>query len=87
MNGYYVKERNAYGYKYRYNLRRICIKEIYLEKEQFETALSVFIHEICHTFGGDKSENFSYALTDALEIILKNTIIVQKYKKLWRKIK
>lgn len=81
------KAKNLYGYKYRYSISRICIKEIYLKENKFETALTVFVHELCHTFGGDKSENFSYALTDALEILLKSVDIVDKYKKLWLNVK
>lgn len=38
------------------------------------------------TFGGDKSESFSYALTEALQIVIANTDIVEKYKIMWESI-
>ncbi|MEA5010037.1 hypothetical protein [Clostridium tyrobutyricum] len=77
------KKRNIYNYTYRYKINSICIKERYLKKECFTSALTVFLHELCHTFGGDKSESFSYALTEALRIIISNPRIVEKYKMLW----
>jgi hypothetical protein len=51
------------------------ITEIYLKKEIFYTegfydALSTYVHELCHMFGGDSSASFSYALTYAVEILL-----------------
>jgi len=81
------KNKNLHGYKYKYNLNLICIKERYLKENQFSGALTVFIHELCHTFGGDKSENFSYALTDMLEIVLEKITVVEKYKRIWENIK
>jgi hypothetical protein len=52
----------------------------YLRKLQ---VLTVYIHELCHTFGGDKYESFSYAITEALEIVLNNSEIIKKYKTMW----
>jgi hypothetical protein len=51
------------------------VAEIYLKKEIFCTegfydALSTYVHELCHMFGGDASASFSYALTCAIEILL-----------------
>ena len=78
------KKYNYYGYLYKYNLEKICIKADNLKKDNFSSALSVYIHELCHTFGGDKSEVFSYALTDALEVLIENEEAVSRYKKLWK---
>ena len=64
----------------------ICIKEKHLKREAFIGALTVFIHELCHTFGGDKSESFSYALTEALQIVIANVEIVETYKIMWESI-
>lgn len=86
LTKYEKKEKNIYGYIYRYKIHSICIKEIYLNKENFVSALTVYIHEICHTFGGDKSENFSYAMTDALQIVLYKIRFIEKYQKLWKQI-
>lgn len=80
------KKYNAYGYLYKYRVERICIKDIHLKSNTFSQGLSVYIHELCHCFGGDKSEVFSYAMTDAMEILINNSNIVQEYKKLWDEI-
>lgn len=78
--------KNLYGHTFRYKVDSICIKEDNLKKESFSSALTIYIHELCHTFGGDKSESFSYAMTDVLEIILDNNKIIDKYNLLWRKV-
>lgn len=53
------------------------IGEIYLKAEIFKSggyydALSTYIHEMCHMFGGDASASFSLALTFATELLLEN---------------
>lgn len=78
---------NSYGYLYKYRIENICVKDIHLKPDTFSQGLAVYIHELCHCFGGDKSEVFSYALTDAMEILLENIHIVDKYKELWKEIK
>lgn len=78
-----VKNKNLWGFTYRYKIDSICIKEKHLRNGTFIEALTVFIHELCHTFGGDKSESFSYALTKALEIVMANTDTVKKYELEW----
>lgn len=78
-----VKNKNVYGFKYRYKINSICIKENHLKRDSFEAALTIFIHELCHTFGGDKSESFSYAITEALQIVIANYKTMEKYKSMW----
>lgn len=80
------KTHNLYGYLYKYEIQRVCIKSSNLQKDRFSTALSVYIHELCHTFGGDKSEVFSYALTDALEILIEKHDVVERYRKMWEEV-
>lgn len=40
----------------------------------FSRALSVFLHEADHIYGGDESSEFSYALTDTLEAMISASI-------------
>ena len=80
------KKYNDYGYLYKYRIERICIKDIHLISNTLSQGLSVYIHELCNCFGGDKSEVFSYAMTDAMEILKNNSDIVEEYKKLWSQI-
>lgn len=37
---------------------------------EFAKALAIYLHELDHRFGTDQSEEFSYALTDTLELVL-----------------
>ncbi len=41
----------------------------YLKTIDFPTALSVWIHEICHKIGDDGSAKFTYALTDIMQVL------------------
>ncbi|MGL4875340.1 MAG: hypothetical protein ACRC30_11890 [Clostridium sp.] len=75
--------KNNYGYTVKYKLHHICIKNIYLNAKTFGSALSIYVHELCHSFGGDKSENFSYALTMAMELLLDNLKKVNRYREQW----
>ena len=79
-------DKNKYGYRFRLKIESICIKEKYLSREYFISALTVYIHELFHTFGGDKSESFSYAMTDAVTFVLLNVDLIEKYKRLWLEI-
>lgn len=49
----------------------------------FYNALETYIHEFCHIFGGDSSDNFSKGLTVAMEILLENHEVVEKGKLKW----
>ena len=75
--------KTCYGFRFKLMLSTMCLKQDILKKHSFNTAFSTFIHELCHCFGGDKSEAFSYALTQALDIILKNSIIIIESNQLW----
>ena len=46
--------------------------------------MSTYVHEMCHMFGGDSSENFSLGLTLAMEILLQNTTIVESAHEKWK---
>lgn len=51
---------------------------VWMSREQlqgpFHTALATYLHELDHTYGSDVSAEFSYALTDTLEAVIKATI-------------
>lgn len=42
--------------------------------------LFTYIHELCYMFGRDASNAFSLGLTFAMEILLSNYAIVERYK-------
>ena len=71
-------------------LRSVLIK-IYLHKNVFTesgyySALSVYIHERCHVFGGDGSTAFSKGLAYSMETLLKNKDVVDEGLKAWKSI-
>ena len=59
------------------------MKRIVFQKDGYYDALSTYIHELCHIFGGDASNAFSLGLTFAMEILLSNYAIVEKFKYKW----
>ena len=76
-----------------FNKNHLCIKNkidcVYLKRSiidanKFYDSLSTYVHEMCHMFGGDSSENFSIGLTHAMEILLENTAIVESGHQKWR---
>lgn len=45
----------------------------YLAHSSFENALATYLHELTHKYGGDETAEFSYKLTDWLDICLKGS--------------
>lgn len=45
----------------------VYLKRSIIEADKFYDGLSTYVHEMCHMFGGDSSENFSIGLTHAME--------------------
>lgn len=74
---------NNKGLGIRYDVGEIYLKEYIFSKEYFYDALSTYVHELCHMFGGDSSSVFSQALTYATGIIIENHIIILKGKECW----
>ena len=62
----------------------VYLKRSIIEADKFYDGLSTYVHEMCHMFGGDSSENFSISLTHAMEILLENTAIVESAHQKWR---
>ena len=42
-----------------------------------------YVHELCHTFGGDTSNAFSFGITLAMEILLSNYEVVESFRQKW----
>lgn len=74
---------NSRGIAIRYDISEIYLKRIVFQKEGYYDALSTYIHELCHMFGGDASNAFSLGLTFAMEILLSNYAIVERFKHQW----
>ncbi|MBQ9368471.1 MAG: hypothetical protein IJT83_11870, partial [Victivallales bacterium] len=74
---------NIEGLASRYRVGEIYLKENIFRKDRYYDAIATYVHEYCHTFGGDSSESFSRGLTYAMEILMKNSNLIEQYKKRW----
>lgn len=77
---------NSEGFKIRSELRSICLKLNLFEHDNFDNALSTYLHELAHIFGSDNSVNFSRALTTILSKVIDNAEIISRYKEQWKDI-
>lgn len=75
---------NKRGLFIRYELGEIYLKKSIFSAEGYYDGVATYVHELCHVFGGDASNAFSQGLTHAMEILLINTAIVEKFRKQWR---
>jgi hypothetical protein len=73
------------GIKIRYNLSYICLKNDLFVHGGFGSALGTYLHELTHCFGGDKSANFSHALSTILDVVLDNTLVIEAFRMAWDK--
>lgn len=86
LNSRKTKIVNEDGLKIKDEPTEIYLKKDIFRKEGFYDALSTYIHEMCHMFGGDSSQNFSLALTLAMEKLLMNTEEVERAWEEWQKV-
>lgn len=75
---------NRYGMKIRGRLEDISIISTCFNRDGFGKAVSVYLHELSHMFGGDSSAAFSRALTVVMQILADNVKVVEEYRKKWR---
>ena len=62
----------------------ICnLKSSLFTVEGYYEALSTYVHEMCHSFGGDSSASFSQALTYAIKSLMVNKEIVANGRCKW----
>ncbi len=77
---------NNKGITIRYEIGEIYLKKSIFSRDSFYNAVSTYVHEFCHEFGGDSSNAFSLGLTDAMEILLASTKAIQSYNERWQMI-
>lgn len=73
------------GIKIRYKLSYISLKYYLFVHGGFGPAFSTYLHELSHCFGGDKSANFSSALSFILDEVLANTQVIEAFRVAWDK--
>lgn len=74
---------NNKGIAIRYEIGEIYLKRVIFRKDGYYDALTTYIHELCHVFGGDSSNAFSQGLTLAMELLLINYDVIENYRKKW----
>ena len=74
---------NNSGLKIRYRLPNIAMKSRLFSHFGFHEALSTYLHEMAHVFGGDHSAGFSRGVTDILDYIIKNAGLVSEFAAKW----
>lgn len=79
--------KNSYGFKIRKEIHSISLKIKLFESNNFHDALSTYLHELCHIFGGDSSMNFSRALTEVIRKVIDSNDVLSEYRLKWLKIK
>jgi hypothetical protein len=71
------------GLPVRYRLPDVALKQSLLQPNKFGSALSTYLHELAHMFGGDSSASFSHALSELMQTTLSNSRMVAEYQELW----
>ena len=71
------------GIKIRYRLPYVALKESVLQSDSFGDALSTYLHELAHMFGGDRSASFSHALSELMTITLNQSRLIATWEERW----
>ena len=77
------KHQTFRGIPVRYRLPYVALKSSLLQSAAFGSALSTYLHELAHMFGGDRSAAFSHALSELMEITLSNARLVATWQEDW----
>lgn len=71
------------GLRVRYRLSYVSLKAILLTDGLFSEAMSTYLHEVSHMFGGDSSASFSHALSEMLELICSRAASMAALQRRW----
>ena len=74
---------NPTGIKIRFQLPYIAMKSRVFTQSSFHEALSTYLHELAHVFGGDSSAGFSRGISEILDYIIKNANLVEEFATQW----
>ena len=74
---------NIIGIRIRYDVGKLYLKSSLFTVEGYYEALSTYVHEMCHSFGGDSSASFSQALTYAIKLLMVYKEIVENGRSKW----
>jgi len=71
------------GIAVKYRLPYIALRESLLQSDDFGEALSTYLHELAHIFGGDRSAAFSRALSELMTVTLNNSRLIAACEEQW----
>ena len=74
------------GILVRYQLPYVALKASLLHSDNFGNALSTYLHELAHMFGGDRSASFSHALSELMEVILSHARLIAECQEQWERV-
>jgi len=75
--------RNIAGWVMRHELAYVALKPGLLRIGRGSEALSTYLHELAHSFGGDRSAAFGHALTWLLETALNHAVELTQFQQAW----
>lgn len=75
------------GLRIRYRIPYIALKADLLADDRFGDALSTYLHELAHLFGGDSSASFSHALSEMLAITIQYAGTITSWQGKWNDVK
>jgi hypothetical protein len=67
----------------RYRLPYVALKATLLADGVFGEAMSTYLHELAHMFGGDNSASFSHALSVILELTCSHADSMAEFQRQW----
>ena len=77
---------NVKGIWIRYDIGKLYLKSEIFAVDGYYDGLSTYVHEMCHSFGGDSSASFSQALTFSTELLMENQESIMRGKYKWNQI-
>lgn len=78
--------KNCAGFIARYKVHKVYLRKHLFSPDNFPEALSVYLHEICHTFGGDQSASFSGALSLMITRLVVSSKTILSYNERWQEL-
>lgn len=75
---------NTYGHVVKTRISNVYIQSHLFKSDMFEEALSVYLHELLHQFGGDSSRQFQGVLVQMNRIIVANMQEINAFIRDWR---
>jgi hypothetical protein len=75
--------KNPRGWMIRHRLSSVALMPGLFRAERGPEALSTYLHELAHCFGGDQSGSFAQALTGMLEVVLHHPEDLMTFRQTW----